>query len=148
MFETNSEDGGEEVSLHFDTGADYSLFCDEFLENAGIQKHNRTTHGEVMLHGQYHLAESVELDAVVVNPDDGRNRGVRYNVRVDALSIDRWKDSELMIECSSQCTRYREGDTRCAFRYRGLLGRTLYSKSDFDVVISAQTSRISFVKWE
>ena len=145
-FNSTSESDLKNVPFHFDTGADYSFFCDAFLTANKIEKHKITTFGEVVLGGIPCLAEEIELDILVVNPKHGPQGKKVYAVKIKALAVNGWSNSGLSILCQSSCKGQKSRGGLCLYRRFGLLGRTIYARDDFDLFIEYKTSQVSFLK--
>jgi hypothetical protein len=136
---------GREFDFHFDTGSDFTILCDDFLEAIGATKENRVTFGDLLLHGTTHLAEIIELDVVLVNPAAAGDRPSKSGHVMAALTVEGWSNSGMREECGASCKVGRTGAI-CKRREYGLLGRTTYIGRDqvFDVGIDGLTARISF----
>lgn len=134
--------GDADIPIHFDTGADASLLNARFVGEVSFSK----VLGEesLNLHGQYHLAEIVELD-IVLRRDELRSGG--YGISMRAYSVSEWEGSKLFIECSKDCKQRSDKIRGCIYRRNGLVGRDLYTNTDISITLAGRENRVQVRKY-
>lgn len=148
--EVSFGDRGTKSKIHFDTGLDITLLCDEYLSRQGAERFNVRTFGELELAGGYHVADRIDIDALLYNERTDAVPPAAYGQRMSALAVDRWLECNLQVACAAACPRHSQNVTACRFRDSGLLGRSSYLgfEETFDIQIDARTHRVKFLRRE
>lgn len=135
--------GGQDIPIHFDTGADTSIFGEAFVNEVGNAKVVNPVPFGLWLHRTEHAAREISLTSVIKNPEEvSESKGPGHSVDVPGLMVSSWAKSDLQIHCSKTCTKSTSGNEICIYRARGLLGRDLYVKNKLKVTLLPNDSRI------
>ena len=144
--------GDDEVGFHFDTGADTSLFCSEFVNglNPNVVEKRSKSPRSILIQNQPHIVRDIRITALVKLWDPSGENGVSEEnlgskaIQFEGLSVAKWGKSNLVVKCSNSCKNGTVG-TFCKFRENGLVGRTFYQAGDFDVLLSSGTTRVGII---
>lgn len=138
----------EKFEMHFDTGADLSLFCEEFANSIPSAVFGRNR--KAWLQSQEHKVRDLELAVLLRSkaygdPQRGQTARISRKVTFKGLSVKNWQTSDFRIDCGEHC-KQKEITGICNIRNKGLIGRDFLRENVIDVVLKSEEPRVQIVR--
>lgn len=140
------------IGFHFDSGADTSLFCKNFIGSCDPEivtyasKFRRKK--KIPLQTQFHYVQEIEVTAAVKyilgQSTQDEEKELAKGVAISGLSVKNWQTSDLVASCSYDCTN-SDVSAKCVFRNKGLIGRDFYVRNKLKILLSFDTSEAAII---